>query len=561
MLSGNSHNLFKRKMITSGFDKLDQSARDFIDSVIGSMKYRYKERCEVRQELIDHFLDAVCDCKTDKERTEVVNKLIQEFGDPKMLGLLARRGKKRCRPMWQKVLFTTLQCLGVCIILLVLYIVWFISGKPKVEINYLQVLNEQVRPAAAEEGQNAEPFYSKAVELYNTEAIDSLNLDDKYKDKSFDIGPRSFSEITWKERTAVEKWVKDNAAVLEQVRQGNDLHFCWRKYDTGDYKSTELIGILLPHLKDYKNLARLILWQGLIYADAGEYDKAFDNVEDAYLFGERIKSRNNTLIEQLVGIAFERMSSKVMCIILDENSDDITAEQLAALNNRYKSLVETSIYNVDYSGEVLCMKDEAQRSFVESRFGPDHLYAKRLAMICDDDYPGLAAIFAFKSLFNHPDKKGTLETIDQFSDYMNAATAITPAANKAQGQSISEKVDELSKGNVFLSAMMPALGRVIEMFYQNKIQTEAVRAIIALHQYNKQNSRYPESLNELVETGLLEQVPLDPFSDKEIMYKKEGGSFKLYSIGSNFVDDGGNPERIEKHQLDFVYWPIEKTKK
>lgn len=62
---------------------------------------------------------------------------------------------------------------------------------------------------------------------------------------------------------------------------------------------------------------------------------------------------------------------------------------------------------------------------------------------------------------------------------------------------------------------------------------------LALRQFQAKHGEYPESLQELV-PELLEQVPLDPFTDKPLSYRREpDGSFTLYSVGPDKKDDNG----------------------
>jgi len=55
-----------------------------------------------------------------------------------------------------------------------------------------------------------------------------------------------------------------------------------------------------------------------------------------------------------------------------------------------------------------------------------------------------------------------------------------------------------------------------------------------------ENHRYPESLRELV-PGLLRAVPADPYSETNLIYRPQAGSFLLYSVGPDGKDDGGTP--------------------
>ena len=48
----------------------------------------------------------------------------------------------------------------------------------------------------------------------------------------------------------------------------------------------------------------------------------------------------------------------------------------------------------------------------------------------------------------------------------------------------------------------------------------------------------PGNLDELV-PKYLPELPKDPFSDQDFIYRLEDGDWKLYSVGPNTKDDGG----------------------
>ncbi len=66
----------------------------------------------------------------------------------------------------------------------------------------------------------------------------------------------------------------------------------------------------------------------------------------------------------------------------------------------------------------------------------------------------------------------------------------------------------------------------------------AARTGLACRLYKSRTGRYPESLEELV-PGILTEVPIDPFTGKPLVYRREGEGFIVYSLGSNQKDDGG----------------------
>jgi len=64
------------------------------------------------------------------------------------------------------------------------------------------------------------------------------------------------------------------------------------------------------------------------------------------------------------------------------------------------------------------------------------------------------------------------------------------------------------------------------------------RTGLASRLYKSRMGKYPENLEALV-PGILNEVPIDPFTGKPLVYRREGEGFIVYSLGSNEKDDGG----------------------
>ena len=62
--------------------------------------------------------------------------------------------------------------------------------------------------------------------------------------------------------------------------------------------------------------------------------------------------------------------------------------------------------------------------------------------------------------------------------------------------------------------------------------------------------------NSLSEGDYIDKLPMDPYSDSALVYKKANGNFILYSQSSNFEDDGGTYRNWEDKEGDVVFWPV-----
>ena len=98
-----------------------------------------------------------------------------------------------------------------------------------------------------------------------------------------------------------------------------------------------------------------------------------------------------------------------------------------------------------------------------------------------------------------------------------------------------------------------------------QVQVSMMTTAIALERYRRLHHEYPVSLAELA-PAFLNAVPVDACDGKPLKYERTTeGSFKLYSVGEDGVDDHGNPApEDEKKTPSFAngrdwVWPIPAT--
>jgi hypothetical protein len=67
------------------------------------------------------------------------------------------------------------------------------------------------------------------------------------------------------------------------------------------------------------------------------------------------------------------------------------------------------------------------------------------------------------------------------------------------------------------------------------------------------HARYPASLDDLC-PDYFEKLPLDPFTDKGMIYRLEGEGYVLYSVGTNEKDDNGTAKEAQgRQEPDIVF--------
>jgi hypothetical protein len=158
----------------------------------------------------------------------------------------------------------------------------------------------------------------------------------------------------------------------------------------------------------------------------------------------------------------------------------------------------------------------------------------------------------------------TLEKADQLYNQMIELSRMTPYSKHISGRSAGLLVNALPEYRFFLCRkFVPALDKVGELSFQTKSSYEAAVTVIALKRWRLEKGAYPDDLTQLINAGYLQKLPLDPYSDKPLVYRKNGDDFLLYSVGRNFTDDSGRWGRKERGGIrrwaaegDTVFWPV-----
>lgn len=461
----------------------------------------------------------------------------------------------------------TLQAVGVLIICLILYVAWFLAGRPVITTDYIAELNNLVRPSA-DDSLNAAPLYQKAIDtLVDVNDVkELLRLD--------------FHDANDQRKELIRQWLAKNQTSLDLVAKGSQLPYFWQPYQSKAPEQS-VMSVLLPNLTFCRAICYALCWQSWLNAEDGNINAALSDIEALYRFGRHNKS-GKILIEQLVGIAIEGRAMGTTRWLLDTYKID--PGTLAEFQRRLQHLIDNDTFGLDIQSEKLFMFDEIQRCFTESRFGPAHVYPRRLVeisyiAISMDGIPSevnqlgdldwaLASVLPLKNfpcIFTHPNKAESIASANALYKFWDENITKTPAQLHAEQIDLDAESRRLIKNNIVLKVLTPGLERLHMVAWRNKVDAEGTLVTIALVRYKQDTGNYPETLDKLVETKYIRQVPIDPFSDKPVIYRKTADGCILYSVGANLTDDGGQVARDENGKIewgseqgDWVFWPVEK---
>jgi len=560
----------------SDLQSLPECARDFIKLVIRKMHYRKKVRADVQAELAAHFEDELRDCKTDEEKEQKAQQIVEQFGDAKLLGILLRRAKKRCRPLWRTVVARTFQTSGVLILCFIVYCVYISLGKPTIAVNYVEEATRLARPVA-NEGLNAAPIYQKAIDAYNEPPLvkyetgtEKKNLLDAIKDKNW------VTELTEEELTLLKQWLSDNADAIEFFKQAAEKPYCWWERKA---KDNIMLSVLMPELSSTRKLAQMMVWQVRLKAHKGNVEGAFDDLLGYYRAGMHFKGPR-TLIEQLVGIAIQAVAVRETRTIL--RNQKVDSQSLKNFQTKLEDLIVNDTYFISYDVEKFCALDFIQRCYTDNGRGSGHMIPGRvqefMCAIWWDDSGEEPLKRAFLSLAISITGADRCEISREFEKIYSAAEECatkTPwQLHKEQEENVDFEMNldnwsTLKRARYWpVQTLVPALRRVNELAHRFKTDMHATLATIAILRYAQDKGHCPENpdnLDELTAADYLKELPMDLWSDKPLVYKRTDDGFMLYGIGSNFKDDGGQVARDDEGKVkkyadegDWVFWPVQK---
>ncbi|RKY05001.1 MAG: hypothetical protein DRP56_09405 [Planctomycetota bacterium] len=528
---------------------LPQTAVEYIDSVIKAMKYRRKVRAEVRKELMSHFSDALTDCESEQQQQDCVKELIKEFGNVKMLGKLMRLAKKRCRPLWQQATLVVFKVIGIIFLLLLLRVGYMATGRPTISVDYTQWMNDKVRDGR-DESLNAYHDYQRAIELMSKDMPPEIEKIEKY--------PRE-QQKTPEDWLAIEAFLETEAEAIKVFRQGTAKPYYWNIYkatkEHGKLMAfpADVMENLMPKLSPIKKIARRIVYfQIPLDIHRGNTKQAVDDSIALYIYGQHLHSQG-VLIEQLVGVAIEAMAISGITDVLSQV--DLSASEL----HRFQKIVEKDydpdIAPMDWSLEKAFWYDAIQRAFTDDGQGNGRPLPRGTLFAVSNRMDYLTGLIS-----GFPDRKEVVDDLDEFFERFNAYRKFKPKTLHGMEEQGLFRVDKLQ----FMQQVSdPAMRKTIEISWRMRAGQAGLIGTLAVLRFEKETGRLPDNWGKLLGKGYFKTIPMDPYSDGPLIYKKTDAGFTLYSVGSNFIDDGGVPGTDKDGEPkkwgengDIIFWPV-----
>ncbi len=554
-------------MQEQGFGNLPQVAAGFIASVIKKMRYRKKVRRDVEAELVSHFEEALGDCPNE-QKDKLSQELIINFGDPGLLATLIRRGKKRCRPLWVRGLVRICQAAVLLMVLFALYTVWFISGKPNPRIDYMAMLNEMGRSVVLEKD-NSWPMYEKAGALY-------VQPDETIRELAESGGSywremlRRPDAVTNAQKATMGEWIEENEGAWRRLVAGSLKRQFFRELEyTGDEEEKRLSYFAVP-LEPFRELSWLARWRVWLEIEQGQMLQAAQDCLVMVRVARSMQAEHNNMLDHMLAVMYSKIAYSALRHIAD--TEKLTVPELKQVQDELAKIYSQDYPHLSMEEPKLLDLDGFQHTFTEGGPGGGHITLNDLTEILkwkfgmrDRKTPWYMPAVALGAGMIHVGRDETLAKTNELWNHIRADFKKTPYEREiVSGSNMMKYLSTLPKYRYFLVHSTPDFWGRAESVFQAKAEYEAIMVVFALQRWRLEKGEYPENLGELTDDCYLKQTPMDPYSNKPLVYRRaDEGGFRLYSVGHNFKDDGGTGSNRygwiwgdEDKEGDAVFWPV-----
>lgn len=359
----------------------------------------------------------------------------------------------------------------------------------------LEDLRIAFAPTPVPEGENAASLYRRAFELYTEGPTD----------EEMDLLSR-LSEgqpLTLAERAVLEKVVEKNREALALLHQAAGLPGC----DFGvDYSKGSMAE--LPHISGMIRAAKLLEIEAVLSAGP----EAAASARASLRLAEAVADEP-ILVSQLVRAVCGEMARESW---QQAFRGDVAPEALRALLDslsaeRYREGYEKSILFELYAGAKLVLEGADL-----SALGPEAAGIRR------------------------PDDPLTAEDLAYYAETMAEFSSLAGQPYYESRDRIArlraERVDGAPWYAEITRLVIPAFDRAAMRQAQAEAGVGTGRLAAALRLYRDRTGSYPESLESLRDIA---DLPVDPFTGKPFLYRREGSGFVVWSVGSDGLDSGG----------------------
>ena len=547
----------------------------FIEQVIRGTRLRKAERDDVRAELTSHFAEALASGAS-------AAAAMASYGDPKdsarALRAAAIAKRSAIDRAFGRALVATGWTVGVVVGAYVLFALYLAANAPRPSFDPIERVAERLPVAPPD--QVAWASYRKILPALGlTGHQDGANA----TADRIDAGPgwpgrkpTDEAGATWDEQVA---WCDTHSADLARLRAASALPVLGFPYATGlteldaalfdqgvIEQSQALIrdkdrpwrafGIMLPHLASVRQCARVLALDATVAASRGQGAAAVDDLAAIVAMSMQVQ-QPRFLICDLVAVAMRAVAAQRAVMLLEAMPDAFTDADLARLQAVMRS-VPAELAMLELWGERIGFEDAVQWVYSDDGDGDGFFNptTENVSMLSSIDAGSLGSDNTMSSMQSvmvslvrpgaaiwMAGRKDMMDFYDRWCEELTARRDWTlgtlATAAPTQTDAPLRAGDAVFKSRYLLAALLlPAIDKANTVLAADRAQRDAVDVAAACVRFRHAKGVWPTSMAELV-PAYLPSVPSDPWNGKAIGMKGDGTAFRVWSVGEDMVDQGG----------------------
>jgi len=431
-----------------------------------------------------------------------------------------------------------------------------VAGTPSLaavrpRVDYVAKLNALVKQGQ-DESLNAEPYYRQALESC-VELSGALDKIERWWP----------TQSPPEQQAMARKWVEANAQALGRLELGARKPGYWFQYAGERIADFDQ----LRHIRQARILFTALVVRMRLRAADGDVRGAVDDLLLCYRFGSDMKSRP-LMTDQLIGIAIQAQPLQTGFQILGRT--EVGRGLRDTLQTRLAALSKDQDFAIDLRGDELAALDTIQTVYAKlpanyKDFDVNSIdLARRKSM--DEAAAEISRILKLDLTTEEFRASVTSDPPDQLAQrvrmcyaYYDTVSSKTPWQWRREYIDFFADVRDMIGENLLLYALVPAVQQQAQICSRGRATHDALMTTLAILRYRDDKGALPDDLETLVSAGYLSRLPMDPYSDTPLSYKRTDGDFTLYSVALNFRDNGGKPSNWGQDVVDGdqVFWPIQ----
>jgi hypothetical protein len=436
----------------------------------------------------------------------------------------------------------------------------------------------QVIPPPVPPEENSAPLFWKAVALFTT---NNDVLATNWLVPMHGIAPQK-AIVSWtQQEIRYEDWSNSWNQLQEALEQNSAAFKLLNQITTGavfdfNLQYTQRFEMAITNLSFEKKSAQKLSADAIYDLHTGDAVSAAKNVRTILVLVNGTGDERTT-ISQLVRIAMAQIAAADTWELLQ--STNLTDESLAELQKcwsqaEFIQALERAFPLEREGALTMVAKWRSSNSELQHYFDLE----KQVQTVLgngDDEEDSLwknaelkTKIFLWRYWWSYPDELRYLKGYDVLANTAKSAETNGSYQIALQYQNseldrlgiskLNSSLDSLFSGETdfhsMLSESIVTLGNTIRKVMQVEVAKQTAITAIALKRYQLEHGNYPADLNSLM-PEFIPAVPIDPVDGQPLRYRPNAdGTFLLYSVGENGVDDGGNPSLGKNIEGSNYYW-------